>query len=260
MTRDEITRAARDGGGMFAIIPAIVMRDAALSMSARMLYGVLTWRSNRDSRCWPTNRELGEDLGLSPKRISVLLALLEERGHIEMELVSDPQTGQIVRRYLYPVVKSGRGIPKNEDTPPRDQGDPPPENEEVIGDHKRDHKPDPPIAPQGAAPEPGEAKRRTPKSALTEEAALLLREYVGTDRELEEAFGALMDIRQAKRAVNSARAIRMLLAELERLSGWDRAQKLLLLRQSATNSWKGIFPLKGPQAQAEERTVRRYVE
>lgn len=45
MTRDEITRAARDDGGMFAIIPAIVMRDAALSMSARMLYGVLDRKS-----------------------------------------------------------------------------------------------------------------------------------------------------------------------------------------------------------------------
>ena len=165
MTRDEITRAARDDGGMFAIIPAIVMRDAALSMSARMLYGVLTWRSNRDSRCWPTNRELGEDLGLSPKRISVLLALLEERGHIEMEVVREPPTGLLGGGYLHPVETRGGVTPKHEHTPPRDRGDPPPENEEVIGDHKRDHKPDPPIAPQGGAQEP-EQKKRTPRRAV----------------------------------------------------------------------------------------------
>ena len=111
---------------------------------------------------------------------------------------------------------------------------------------------DPPIAPKG-----GRARRHE----LTEEAASLLREYAGADRELGEVLGAFMDIRRAKKAVNSARAIRMLLAELDRMSGGDRGRKLLLLRQSVTNSWKGIFPLKGPQAPPEgERTVRRYVE
>lgn len=168
MTRDEIAGASRAEGGMFAVIPAVVMKDQELSMSARMLYGIITWRCNSDSKCWPTNRALGEDLGLSAKRVSSLLALLEAQGHIEMETVCDPETGQIVRRYIYPIVKSGRGIPKNEDTPPQGQGEGIPENAEEKYKEENinlDH----PLPPQGdSAPDvqqPKPKRKRAPKSA-----------------------------------------------------------------------------------------------
>ena len=65
-----------------------------------------------------------------------------------------------------------------------------------------------------------------------------------TDRELHQALGALIEVRVAKRAINSARAVKMLLGELDRLSGGRREDKLLLLRQSVTNSWKSVFPLR----------------
>ena len=159
MTRDEIAGASKAEGGMFAVIPAVVMRDEALSMSARMLYGIITWRCNADAKCWPTNRALGEDLGLSAKRVSSLLALLEAQGHIEMETVCDPDTGQIVRRYIYPIVKSGRGIPKNEDTPSQDRGEGIPENaeekykEEIINLKN-------PLPPEGGAATEDKPKRK----------------------------------------------------------------------------------------------------
>ena len=111
---------------MFAVIPAVVMRDTCLPMSARMLYGLLTWKSGREGRCWPTNRVLAGELGLSQNRVSALLSLLEERGHIETKVLRDAQTGQVVRRYIYPLMKSGEGIPEHEDTSPRDCADPPP--------------------------------------------------------------------------------------------------------------------------------------
>ena len=181
MTKDEISMASKESGGMFAVIPGIVMKDQELSMSARMLYGIITWKCNDDSRCWPTNRALGEALGLSPKRISALLSMLEARGHIEMEVVHDPITGEVLRRYIYPIVKSARSIPqneenspseqgnpilknegtpihKNEDTPPLEQGDPPPENEEEK--YKYKYKYIPPKAPQG-----GRRASREPKKA-----------------------------------------------------------------------------------------------
>lgn len=169
MTRDEIAGASRAEGGMFAVIPAVVMKDEELSMSARMLYGIITWRCNSESKCWPTNRALGEDLGLSAKRVSSLLSLLEAQGHIEMETICDPETGQIVRRYIYPIVKSGRGIPKNEDTPPQDQGEGIPKNAEEKYKEESinlDH----PLPPQGGgAPDAEKTKRRkrAPKSEPT---------------------------------------------------------------------------------------------
>lgn len=56
-------------------------------------------------------------------------------------------------------------------------------------------------------------------------------------------------MRIAKKAVNSARAISMLLRELDKLSQGHREDKLLLLSQSVTNSWKGVFPLKSGDTQ-----------
>ena len=106
MTRDEISMRSKAEGGMFAVIPAVVLKDEALSWSARMLYGIITWKCNEYAFCWSTNRTLASEMGLSPKRISALLATLEERGHIETEIFRDEKTGQILRRNIYPIMKS----------------------------------------------------------------------------------------------------------------------------------------------------------
>ena len=103
-------------------------------------------------------------------------------------------------------------------------------------------------------PEGGKGKNsRTSKYDLAEDAKPILRAYVGEDRELGLAIAALVEVRIAKKAVNSARAISMLLCELDKLSQGCREDKLLILRQSVTNSWKGVFPLKGrPPAQPSD--------
>ena len=153
MTRDEIVRKSREAGGMFIVIPSVVKLDTELPLSAQMLYGIITWKCNSYAYTWATNRELGEALGVSAKRVSALLSQLEERGHIETEIEYKDGTREILRRYIYPVMKSARGIledappPENEDTPPSEQaysspgaGIPPPENAEVICNKKRNKK------------------------------------------------------------------------------------------------------------------------
>ena len=194
MTRDEITSQARAGGGMFAVIPAVVMRDSELSMSARMLYGIITWRCNENACCWPTNRTLGEELGLSAKRVSALLSLLEARGHIEMETLHD-EAGQVLRRNIYPIMRSSRSIeaqqgggihkyedtppqnqgyplPEPEDTPPQSRGDPLPKNEAELykekEEIKKETKRDPPKAPQGGPPDPKPTRRRRAAKSVPE--------------------------------------------------------------------------------------------
>ena len=86
----------------------------------------------------------------------------------------------------------------------------------------------------------------------------LLAEYAAGDTELAEALDALMEIRAAKKAVDSTRAVTTLLNRLNRLSDNSREVKLQILEQSVT-SWKGIFPLKGGQAQTRKEP-KRYVE
>lgn len=172
MTRDEIVRKSREAGGMFIVIPSVVKLDTELPLSAQMLYGIITWKCNSYAYTWATNRELGEALGVSAKRVSALLSQLEERGHVETEIEYKDGTREILRRYIYPVMKSARGIledappPENEDTPPSEQaypspgaGIPPPENSEVICNKKRNKKDITPYSPpagDGVSAEPKE--------------------------------------------------------------------------------------------------------
>ena len=110
MTKAEIISAEASGGGMFLVIPSVVMLDEPLSLSAKMLYGIITWKSNENSCCWCTNRTFGDVLGISQKRVSALIAGLKEGGHIDVEIIRDDETGQIIRRNIYPVVKRARKI------------------------------------------------------------------------------------------------------------------------------------------------------
>lgn len=79
---------------------------------------------------------------------------------------------------------------------------------------------------------------------MAKDAVPILQAYVGEDRELHRALGAFVQQRVELRAINSARAIKMLLGELDRLSEGRREDKLLLIQQSMANSWKSVFPLR----------------
>lgn len=190
MTRDEIIRKSREAGGMFIVIPSVVKLDAELPLSAQMLYGIITWKCNKGACTWATNRELGEDLGVSAKRVSALLSQLEERGHIETEIEYKEGTREILRRYIYPVMKSARGIsgytppPENKDTPPPENEDTPspgagiplPENAEVICNKKRNEKDLSPYSPPAgdsapAESEPGDKPQPKPKSPRRDKSA-----------------------------------------------------------------------------------------
>lgn len=256
MTKSEIVASDKAGGGMFVVIPSVVMRDPELSLSAKMLYGVITWKCNESACCWATNRTLGDELGLSPKRISALLSALEAQGHIELEIIRDPESNQITRRNIYPMVKSARPTPKNEDTPipenedtsPHLHGDPIPENAEEKYKEEIKKEINTPLTPQRGA-----RMERKSKYDLAEDAKPILRSYVKDDGELARLLGDFIDTRKKLRAINSTRAILIQLDALEKLSGGNREQKIELLKQSIGNSWKGIFPLKagGRPAQAE---------
>ena len=65
-------------------------------------------------------------------------------------------------------------------------------------------------------------------------------------------MGAFIELRTQLRAINSARAVKMLLGELDRLSEGRREDKLLLIRQSVANSWKSVFPLRRGGSPAEQ--------
>lgn len=122
---------------------------------------------------------------------------------------------------------------------------------------------DPPKSPKDEKPN---------KQDLDEEARALLNEYVGKDLELIAAMSDMIENRKELKAVNSARAIKSLLSELDRLSYGSRANKLVLLRRAVASNWKIVYPLKpgelpdlppvqaaNGQAPPSQPTKRRYI-
>ena len=95
---------------------------------------------------------------------------------------------------------------------------------------------EPPKAPQGG--------KRPSKYDLAEDAKPLLTQYVGKDRELAVVIQDMIASRTELKAVNSKRAIRAMLSELDRLSGGSRANKLALLRRAISSGWKTVYPMR----------------
>lgn len=109
----------------------------------------------------------------------------------------------------------------------------------------------PPLPPKGER----ESMKGGKKAVRT-----MLDAYAGADQELAQALDDLMEVRAAKKAVDSPRAIATLLNKLDKLADGSRDQKLQIVRESVTNSWKGVFPLRGGQASVARREVERHVE
>lgn len=237
MTRDEILRENKRGGGMFAVIPSVVMLDEELPASAKLLYGVITWRSGKYGFCWATNEVLGADVGISGKRVSPLITLLENRGHIETELLLNTALSGGKQRNIYPVVKSARGLAggmlKNEDTlsskmrrgSPQKRGDGILKNEEQKKKNKYINIPH--IVPHDVAD--------------------VLLDYCGEDEQLLSALCGLLENRakvNRSKTVMTTRAMNGILGQLDRLSEGDRAMKLALLEQAITSNWLTVYELK----------------
>lgn len=85
----------------------------------------------------------------------------------------------------------------------------------------------------------------------------ILDDYAGEDMALAQALGDLMEIRAAKKAVNSDAAVRRLLNRLDKFSGGDRKRKLALLEEAVMNSWKTVYLPRGetPPQRKEARHV-----
>lgn len=222
---------------MFAVIPSVVMLDTQLSASAKLLYGVITWRSGKFGFCWATNDTLAEDVGLSAKRISPLIAQLEERGHVETEILLDRGVSGGKRRNIYPVVRSARGlvggILKNEDTLssetripyPQKRGDGILKNEDIKKKRENNNK--------------------TP--CIPHEISERVAAYCGEDRELRDALMGLLENRatiDSRKAVKTERALTGILNRLDRFSGGRREVKLAMLDKATSMNWLTVYELK----------------
>ena len=218
----------------FATLYREVAQDDRLSLEAR---GLLLLMASLPEDWEYSVAGLAKKAGCGKDKLRRILGELEKVGYLAREQSHD--SGGKFAGNVYVIQDEApplSGKPDNGENRQRffpSSGNP---TEQYI-EEKVEEKKRPPKAPHGG--------NRSKKYDLAEDAKPILRGYVGEDRELAQALGALIEVRIAKKAVNSARAISMLLCQLDKLAQGRREDKLLILRQSVTNIWKGVFPLKG---------------
>ena len=216
----------------FVVLFRSAAQDGRLSLEARGLFALMVSLPED----WEyTVSGLAVKAGCGREKVRRLLKELQAVGYLIREQSHD--SGGKFGGNVY-VLQDEAPLPENtvngenrqRETP--SAGFPPQQNKDST--EKKKEKP--PKAPQGG--------RRTHKYDLAEDAVPILQAYVGEDRELHRALGAFIQQRVELRAINSKRAVKMLLGELDRLSEGRREDKLLLIQQSMANSWKSVFPLR----------------
>ena len=226
-------------------------------------------------------RGMAAKLEVSKDTMARMLRELEEAGYLKRKTQEHAASGQFGRaRYILTDVPNDFGgeeepetVDDSPDRPEGENGPPCPglpytvspytKNWPQQNNKEQTNKQIPPISPEGGQGRK-EAKRGRSRKAreLDSEARDMLNRYVAGDPELTEAMQALMEVRQApkSKAVNTPRAIRTLLTELDKLSGGNREARLSIVRQSVMSGWAGVFPLRSGGGGGKPRRPREEVE
>lgn len=81
----------------FAAIPVWMLRDPAISIYAKAVYLALASRADRDGVCWPSQRLMAEELGISETSVKAALSALQVAGAIRVR----PEVTERGRRNRY---------------------------------------------------------------------------------------------------------------------------------------------------------------
>lgn len=110
----------------YAIIPANVRYDKALTPNAKLLYAEITALANKKGYCWATNRYFAELYAVSVSSIKRWIKELSDRNYIQAKVIRNDDTKQVEKRMIYiqgssnettPSKNERRGQYKNEPTP-----------------------------------------------------------------------------------------------------------------------------------------------
>jgi len=82
-----------------------------------------------------------------------------------------------------------------------------------------------------------------------DEISALIAEY-SRNSEVLDAISGYLEMRKAKKKPATARALKTVLKELDRLSGGDDSLRVAVLEQSTRSSWTDVYPLKDTAAHA----------
>lgn len=224
----------------WAVLPATVRYDTALSPAARLLYAEISALSNKEGYCKAGNQYFATLYGVSKKTIEAWIKQLKDCGYITVEVIRDADKVVVQRRIwsTIPTGSAGDTPPlENATTSPRNIGEPP---LEIEGKNNTRYNNIPPISPKG---ELGEVKpkRRRKSAEPTNAESTVFADYAGADTELLNTLLAFELDRKGRRKEMSENAKRMLCKRLDKLAD-TAAAKLELLECSILRGWDTVYP------------------
>ena len=231
--------------GYYAVIPSDVRYDDALPANAKLLYGEISALVGKDGFCFASNAYFSGLYQLTERTISKLIAILQDRGYIKVELEKDAVTKQIVARKIYLSVSVDDGQPLEEKfyTPGRNL-------QEGIEEKFQETN----ISNTDICKESKKESSRKKKSAPPEKDFDALAAFTAwiaktfPDRERDEknalylALGRFCENRVAiKKPMRSQAAVTALTNKLKKFAGGDIEKMIDLLDTATVNGWQSVY-------------------
>ena len=86
---EKVNRTERNSYGLpDIVIPAEVLFHPKLTMTEKMLFGVINNLAYNPNGCWATNRYLGKLLSIEPQTVSKMISNLKNQGFLKVCFVS----------------------------------------------------------------------------------------------------------------------------------------------------------------------------
>ena len=221
----------------YAVIPANVRYDENLKLGEKMMYGEITSLTFKTGECWASNNYFARLYKVSPQAISKWINALEKQKYIT--IIYEKEGNRILKRIIKMVstdidrvsTQVDRGI-----------------NSSLEG-YQQEIK------------ENNTSNNNTSINNIKEN--VKRKEYFESE-DLNNLFNEFLEQRKKQKAVNSDRAIKLLLNKLE---PYDDEVKKQMIEQSILNSWKGIFDIKKKtekhyetRYEREQRIMKEWLE
>lgn len=84
-----------------AFLPSKVRYDRDLKPNAKLLYAEINALADYRGYCWASNEHLGKLLDIAKRTVQDLIAALAEKGYVEVEIVRDEQTNEVIQRRIW---------------------------------------------------------------------------------------------------------------------------------------------------------------
>lgn len=176
-----------------------------------------TYTSRKDGYCWRTAKELEDELGLTRNQQDLAIKKLVDAKIIEVK--NTYIEGTHIKCKHYKILKNCKSDLLESS------------KSEILESSKSIYS------------------NNNIYNNINNNNTVIIKQYYDL-QELNDLFNEFLEIRKKKKAVNSERAINML---IKKLSKYDDITKMKMIEQSIVNSWKDIYELKEQKKTSTDR-------